>query len=132
MMERAKIELENDGVFRPGGTLCGRVRLPAGTPSRGLELRLFWMTRGRGTEEVGVVAGGKLRGYDFSFELPPAPPSFSGSLVGVVWAVELVDEEGGALALAEFVMSPTGEELRLGEVPEPRHLEHRKWWKKHL
>lgn len=126
------IELENDGVFRPGETLRGRVVLAEGVPSRGLELRLFWMTRGRGTEEVGVVGIAPLRDFGFTFDLPAAPPSFSGALVGIVWAVELVDGDGEGLAMAEFVMAPDGEALRLGEVPEPKHLERRKWWKKHL
>lgn len=126
------IELENNGVFAPGETLRGRVVLPPGTGTRGLELRLFWMTRGRGTEEVGVVSTHPMRDFDFAVPLPKSPPSFSGSLVGLVWAVELVDGEGEGLALAEFVLSSTGEPLQLGEVPEPVHLERKKWWKQHL
>lgn len=126
------IKLQNKGVFAPGGMLRGRVVLPEGTGSRGLELRLFWATRGRGTEEVGVVAAEPLRDFDFAIQLPKVPPSFSGSLIGVEWAVELVDGEGESLALAEFVMSSTGQPLELGEVLEPVHLERKKWWKQHL
>jgi hypothetical protein len=128
----ATIELQNDGVFRPGETLRGRVRLDDGQPSPGLELHLLWMTRGRGTEQVEVVAVRDLHDLDFSFDLPPGPPSFSGSLVGVVWAVELVDGDGESLALREFILSPTGRELRLGRIEDPLHLAGRKAWKKRL
>lgn len=73
-----------------------------------------------------------MRNFEFALQLPKAPPSFSGSLVGIEGAVELVDGEGEALALKEFVLSATGQPLQLGEVLEPVHLERRKWWKQHL
>lgn len=126
------IELENEGVCRPGETLRGRVKLAEGVASPGLELRVFWMTRGRGTEEVGVVESRELRDYEFAIELPDAPWSFSGALVGVVWAIELVDPDGEALAMAEFIMAPEGKELRLRKIPDPAHQERRKWMKRHL
>lgn len=124
MKERAKIELAGDFV-KPLGMLQGRVQWLRSERPPALELRVFWMTRGRGTEEVHVVASEPLlldsvgRG-SFSIELPALPWSFDGQLISVSWAVELVDDQDEGCGLAEFVMSPDGVVRQLGEVKEPK------------
>lgn len=119
------IELQDGGTFRPGETLRGRVlNIPDGPGTA--ELRLFWHTRGRGTEDLEVIGSKVLRSNDeFQFKLPLGPPSFSGNLVSVVWALELVDADGEAIDSCEFIMSPTGSVLLLGHVDEPRHSNRR-------
>ncbi|BCX48273.1 hypothetical protein HAHE_21810 [Haloferula helveola] len=133
-MSRAEIELDDGDAFRPGETMRGKVVVGQLEDSDGLEIRLFWATRGRGTEELKVVETRRLEAkgpeLPFEFELPFEPPSFSGSLISVVWALELVDSEGEACAHREFVMSPTGRELELGTVESPRHLGNKRRKKK--
>ena len=119
--------------LRPFGELLGKLRMGPGDLPDGLELRLFWATRGCGTEEVGVVETLKVDPtgqveLPFRFELPRKPYSFSGTLVSVVWAVELVDSKGQGLALEEFTLSPTGEELVLGRIDKPRSDGKKRRW----
>ena len=95
--------------------LVARWSLPSAPKS--LEIRLFWFTRGKGTEDVGVVAtervpepGGNGE-HRVRFTLPDAPYSFSGSLISLIWAVELVADE--TAARWEFVLAPEGREILL-------------------
>jgi hypothetical protein len=80
--------------------------------------RLFWFTRGKGTEDVGVIATQTVPApasageHVFRFTLPAAPCSFSGKLVSLLWAVELI--AGDEVARCEFVLAPHGREIVLG------------------
>ncbi|WP_035609023.1 hypothetical protein [Haloferula sp. BvORR071] len=110
--------------FRPGETIKGQVSWQLDKPPQDLELRLFWHTRGRGTEEAETVGsrglGTALQGSsEFSFTLPASPWSVDGQLVSICWALELVDKKAGGLALAEFTMAPGGKPLVLGKVDKP-------------
>jgi hypothetical protein len=84
-----------------------------------VEVRLFWFTRGKGTEDVGVVSRMRFdapqqeEGRKFTFTLPAEPWSFSGQLISLIWALELVAEPGGHTARVELVVSPTGQEILL-------------------
>lgn len=118
--------------FVPGETVTGElVWMSLGA----VELRLFWFTEGRGTQDVGVAArkeflAGEIKG-DFSFTLPAMPYSFSGQLVAVKWALELVDQHDESLVREEIIVSPTAQELILPEVTESRTAPRKRWgWKK--
>lgn len=139
MMEpTAKIVLEIPSKgLRPFGQLSGKVRWLAQSVPKGLELRMFWATRGRGTEELSVVKSLEIEPLKcgeigFHFELPRKPYSFSGKLVSVVWALELVDSDGTGLAIEEFILTPTGEEWLLGEVQNPRSERSKGRWRSRL
>jgi hypothetical protein len=119
-MSELKILLRDEQTsFRPGETVEGVAgwRLP-GLPDT-IELRLFWFTRGKGTEDVRVVnlvrfdSPGLEEGRRFTFTLPAEPFSFSGQLVSLIWALELVVEPGEQSARVEIVMSPSGREILL-------------------
>jgi len=123
MNASAHIELEGESP-RPFGKLKGTVKWGRDERPGRLELRLFWMTRGRGTEELGIIDRRPLEvrpgETPFEFELPAGPYSCSGRLVSIVWAVELVDDDGDGVALREFVLSPDGRERLLESVDKPR------------
>jgi len=105
--------------FRVGETVEGVAGWRLEKAPRSVELRLFWFTRGKGTEDVGVVrkmrfdAPQQEEGRKFSFTLPEEPWSFSGQLISLIWALELVAEPGGHTARVELVVSPTGQEILL-------------------
>lgn len=109
----------NQTGFAPGAflELSALWALPAAPAS--LEVRLFWYTRGKGTEDVKVVATEKIATpaaageARLRFTLPAAPWSFSGKLVSLVWAVELVAEPGARSTRCEFFLSPSGKEILL-------------------
>ena len=131
MMERATIELDSATV-KPFGSLSGTVRWGSGARPPSLELRVFWMTRGRGTEEVETVVSAAVPltadgSAAFTIDVPGLPWSFSGQLVSVAWAIELVDDQGEGCALADFVLSPDGRVRELGEVEKPLSVKKRRF-----
>jgi len=107
-------------AFKPGETLELSVLWALSKKPESLEVRLFWFTRGKGTEDVGVVATeliaaeGPAGEAKVRFTLPVAPYSFSGKLISLLWAAELVAEPGARAARFQFILSPTGAELVLG------------------
>jgi hypothetical protein len=112
-------------VFAPGAIIAGVARWSLDAAPESVEVRLFWYTEGKGDQDVEVVdtAVADSPGLDgelpFSFTAPAAPPSFSGRLISLIWAVELVVEPGSAAARREILLSATGSEIRLDTAPPP-------------
>ena len=112
-------------AFCPGELLELSVlwALPAAPSS--MEVRLFWFTRGKGTEDVEIVSTERISANEVAgetkvrFTLPAAPYSFSGKLISLIWAAELVVEPGARSARCEFVMGPEGKEVMLHD---PAHV----------
>jgi len=107
--------------FRPGEEVSGAIGWTLDKQPKSAEVRLFWYTAGKGTRDVGVVATQKLEApqandeRSFSFRLPESPYSFSGTLISLIWAIELVVDPGGLSERLEITVSPTGEEIVLGK-----------------
>ncbi len=123
MDERLRVEIESGKRnFSPGDSIAGVASWQVDRAPSSAELRLFWYTQGKGTQDVGVVntmtlnTPGLQDRRDFRLPLPPEPYSCSGKLVSIVWAIELILEPGRRAARAEFVMGPSGAEVVLGET----------------
>lgn len=105
---------------RPGETIELLARWSVESPPKTIVAKLYWFTRGKGTPDVGMVAekplgGSGLSGESrFSFTLPAGPYSFSGQLITLGWAIEVIidDEVNGEWA---FVLAPNGNEILLGD-----------------
>lgn len=115
-----RIETENrDRSYRPGEIIRGAVEWHLPTAPKGVELRLFWFTRGRGTRDVEIVQRAPFdlpRAHDgrsFTLRAPAEPHSFSGKLISLVWALELVVEPGEIVERTELVISPSRREYAL-------------------
>lgn len=111
--------------YTPFATVSGSVRWRLDKAPESLELRLFWFTRGRGTEEAQAISTmdlGKTSSGEraFSFDLPGSPWSVDGRLISIVWGIELVEKKEGSLAVEEFVMGPGGQATVLSAVQSPR------------
>ena len=113
-------------AFTPAADLSGKVSWSLEKPPRWLELRLFWFTRGKGTEDGAMV---QVTRFDqphpaetrtFRFKLPEAPYSFSGKLISLVWALELVAGPSHAVSRVEITLAPEGREILLDSVPKAR------------
>ena len=105
-MDHITIETDNKReAYRPGEELRGVVTWDLPTPPKGMEVRLFWYTRGKGTQDVKVAKIDRFdpvtsKGrHDFRFVLPDAPYSFSGKLISLVWALEAIADPGAVTAL---------------------------------
>jgi len=119
-MSALKILLREDRTrFRPGETMDGVAGWQLDQPAKSLELRLFWFTKGKGTEDMQIVQTVRFEtpqndeARRFSLKLPDMPFSFSGQLVSLIWALELVVIPGDLMTRLEIVVSPTGEEILL-------------------
>ncbi len=110
---------EDRFMVAPGEELAGRVSWSLDEPAEKLELRLFWYTEGKGDQDVEIVdsvsfASPGLEGREeFRFVAPAGPVSFSGKLISLIWALELVALPEGETARQEIVISPTGLEIRI-------------------
>lgn len=124
-MSRMHLELADGKTkYRPGEAVEGVAFWELDAAPKSVEVRLFWRTQGKGTVDLEIVAALPLPGKGardraaFRFPLPVGPYSVSGTLVSIVWGVEVVAEPGGDSAAAEITVSSTGEEVRLQAVPK--------------
>ena len=110
-------------AYKPGERVEGQVSWELPEAPRSLEVRLFWTTSGRGDEDQEIVAveqvpspaaSGWVR---FSLQLPAGPYSFSGRLVSLGWALELVAPHEEMAASVPIVVGPEGREVRIDGEP---------------
>jgi hypothetical protein len=110
---------DNRDCFRPGQTITGEASWSVDR-IKSAEVRLFWYTTGRGTRDAQIIASQSIPNppdagqIPFSFQLPDQPYSFTGKLISLHWAVELVIEPGNQAARVPFTMTPTDSEIVLG------------------
>ena len=103
--------------FEPGQDLEVTAGWDLETPPEAVEVRLVWYTRGKGNTDISVVASERLENVDaigtrtLRFRLPPAPYSFSGKIVSLVWAVELVVFPGDESHRLDITVAPQGKEI---------------------
>ncbi len=119
-MSELEIRTRDDRTaFLPGEELAGLVTWMMDGPPGRVELRLFWRTEGKGTKDVNVVDKitfdnpGRQERREFRFQLPDGPYSFSGRLISLVWALELVLGANWNTERLEIIISPTKSEVAL-------------------
>lgn len=122
-MSELRIDVESDRRnFTPGEGLAGRVSWRVDETPSSAELRLFWYTRGKGDKDVQVVDAVPFANpqssdrREFRLPLPKEPYSFSGKLITLTWALELLVEPGSHVERRELVMSPSGQEIQIGHA----------------
>lgn len=119
---------DNQTSFSPGDNIAGAALWEFPKEQKDIEVRLVWCTRGKGTEDGTTVAVEKLDATKvaetgtFSFTAPDAPYSFNGTLIAVIWAVELVAEPSGEFERIEITIAPGGKEIVLPRIEQPKSL----------
>ena len=107
----------NNLACHPGEQLIGCVSWYLEKEPKKLEIRLFWYTKGKGTEDAMVVDAtpvdliSQQGSQEFSFVLPKYPFSFSGTLISLIWAVEFIAEPSLESARKEIIMAPNATEI---------------------
>ncbi len=105
--------------FAPSEIINGQVEWSNLNLTKRFEARLMWYTTGKGDCDCEVVdtrvmdatpPNGQLK---FSFVAPVYPPSFSGKLISLIWAIELVSVPEGDCVRREIVVAPNGSEIVL-------------------
>lgn len=111
-------------AYRPGDDVRGVASWTLEEPPKAVEVRLFWHTQGKGDQDVEVVETtafqnpGQTDLREFRFRLPDGPYSFSGKLISLLWAIEVVASPGDMAGRAGIVVSPSGREVVIGRPPE--------------
>lgn len=106
-------------AFVPGEVVEGTASWQLEKPAQSVELRLFWYTQGKGDQDVGVAATvpfpepGLQDRRGFRISLPLGPYSFSGKLISLLWALEVVAEPGSRAGRLEIIVSPSRREIQL-------------------
>lgn len=117
-MNDLRIETEYE-VFYPGNQAVVTAVWSLDKEPESLELRLVWNTSGKGDQDLKVVqihridvpaAQGRK---DLTLTLPWGPYSFSGKLISLIWALELVVFPDGDSARKEIVIGPNAQEVVL-------------------
>ncbi len=119
-MNTLQIQIANDRTaFEPGERIDGAISWTLDQEPRSAELRLIWYTRGKGTQDFQVIGVARFPNpaqtarHDFSFALPGAPYSFSGKLISLIWALELIMEPHSLATRTEIIVAPGGREVVL-------------------
>jgi hypothetical protein len=122
-MSQLRIDLSDQrSAFQPGEELTGSASWQLERQMSSIELRLFWFTRGRGMEDAGVAQTIRFEQplneetRSFKFRLPDAPYSFSGKLISLIWALELVLQPSKEVIRRELVIGPGCREVQLSSV----------------
>jgi hypothetical protein len=103
---------DNATWFKPGTTIGGTASWHLDEQADALEVRLFWYTTGKGSRDVEVVASlridnpGISGSRDFQLAVPRGPYSFSGKLITLAWALELVALPDGDTERFDLVIGP--------------------------
>ncbi|WP_437191891.1 hypothetical protein [Planctomicrobium sp. SH527] len=85
-----------------------------------LELRLVWNTSGKGDRDLVMVSAIQITDVEefgsreITVQLPSGPYSFSGTLISVIWAFELVAIPDNESVRKEFVLGPNAQEVLVG------------------
>ena len=117
-----KIKLAKpEANFVPAEQIAGKVTWSE-AEGDSLEVRLIWYTVGKGDRDFGVVAThrvaefGSSGGEKFEFFAPNRPQSFSGKLISLQWALEMIVFPSQAATRIDLTISNTGSESVLGTV----------------
>jgi hypothetical protein len=122
LMSTLKIGTYEERIqFRPGEAISGRILWLLDEPEKAesADVRLFWYTEGKGSRDVEVVdtaafdVAGRHGEVEFAFTAPPSPYSFSGKLISLRWALELVMLPTDDTERLPITISPTGDEVSL-------------------
>ena len=119
-MSQLRLETtDNQMAYLPGDAIGGIAVWQLDEEVEAIEVRLFWYTQGKGTQDIGIVDTIRFDhpelegGQPFSFSAPNGPYSFSGTLISLMWGVELVVLPSGDAERIDITISPTGHEVLL-------------------
>ncbi len=114
--------LDDKRAFAPGETIQGVVSWQHDKPPKELRLHLLYHTQGKGDEDVGIVETVEFdepqaSGVEpFRLSAPAGPHSFSGRLISLGWALELVTERKGDVARVDLTIAPDAAEIKLPAI----------------
>ncbi len=107
--------------FDPGTEISIIASWEFDAPPEVLEVRLVWNTAGKGDQDLKVVKVARLEKpaakeqRSVVLELPWGPYSFSGKLISLIWAIELVALPDKDSLRKEIRIAPQGNEVLISQ-----------------
>lgn len=105
--------------FDPGAEISVNVVWNLSEPPEAIEVRLVWNTSGKGDRDLKVVKTVTIENPAAHNErlvpivLPWGPYSFSGKLISLIWAIEVVALPEHESIRREITVAPQGQEVLL-------------------
>ncbi len=118
-----KLELtfpQNMTDFDPGAEIEVNAAWNLESPPEAIEVRLVWNTSGKGDQDLKIVKSVRIDSqaasdqHAVAITLPWGPYSFSGKLISIIWAIELVAFPDQDSIRREITVAPRGKEVVLG------------------
>ena len=113
-------------AFEPGERITVVAKWQCDFEPPNMEIQIGWSTAGKGTTDQGVEKSVPIsdprrsESREIVLDLPAAPYSFSGKLISLIWALELVAEPAGRSRLP-ITIAPGAQEVLL-QSPEKNAL----------
>lgn len=109
----------NQTLFRPGDPIDGLAGWEfADDPPKWVEVRLYWRTAGKGTEDA-VIADAirfdepaAVDAQVFHFVAPEGPLSYEGRLIEIRWGIEVVARKTKETAQLDLTLSTSDQPVR--------------------
>ena len=105
--------------FAPNEVIRGSVSWEIASTPRKVSVVVGWYTAGKGTTDEKIehrdhwLTNALVGSQSFEFRLPPAPYSFSGTLIELLWYVEATTEAGKLRTRTHFDFSPEREPVQI-------------------
>jgi hypothetical protein len=121
-MTDLSLDLAGRSAFEPGQTVPVTAKWDLKSPLDAVELRVVWNTASRGDVELQIAKAVRIESphpsdtLQMTLTLPRQPYSFSGKLVSLVWALELVAIPSLASTRTQITIGPGGKAVRLPEL----------------
>lgn len=116
-MSKMEIQIGGRDTFQPGEEISGTARWELPKNPRWLEVSLFWRTEGEGNQDMSVVERIRFETSsahgtkDFRLKVPSGPYSFSGSLISIIWWIQLAEIRDRNPVSKRITISPKGREV---------------------
>ena len=111
--------VDGRSAFEPGELMHFSVQWQGSKTPERAEARLVWYTEGKGDRDLSVLSKQRLASpqpqdsREITFEAPAAPHSFSGRLITLQWAIEVLHDGGKESARLDLVIAPDRREIDL-------------------
>ena len=114
-MNSLRLSLQDDRKkFSPGEKLCGVAEWTLSTETQGdVHVHLLWHTEGKGSKDAEVIesisksVSGLQGSMEFEWQLPQSPYSYQGTLLSIVWEVELLFDGIDEVERLAFELRPS-------------------------
>lgn len=117
-MSQLSIETaSSQSAFEPGAEIDVYLEWTLDDEPEAVELRLVWNTSGKGDTDLEIVQTQRFEWpsrnemKQTTITLPREPYSFSGKLISLIWALELIALPGEASTRKEITIGPGGTEV---------------------